>query len=123
MLEAHQRLEEKKIMDEKEKVENKKLDAMLEVELAVHHWFSWTNKGRLLDKHGKLKLSKPAAVSIVKVLLPRIDATKKTLEYKTMEKCVDWLMSLADGTTWETEMEVVNKQYATAMLEAHPRLF
>ena len=59
----------------------------------------------------------------MKVLLPRIDPTKKVLEYKTMGKCVDWLMSLAGGTTWETEMEAVNKQYAAAMLEARPQLF
>ena len=37
----------------------------------------------------KLDLSKAEAVAIVNVLLPKVDATKKVLEYKTMGKCVD----------------------------------
>ena len=63
------------------------------------------------------------AVAIVNVLLPKVDPTKKVSEYKTMGKCVNWLMSLAGGTTWETEMEALRNEHCAAALMAQPRLF
>ena len=47
----------------------------------------------------------------MKVLLPRIDPTKKLADYVNKEPCVDWLMSLDGETTWETELELVRKKF------------
>ena len=79
--------------------------------------------GKIDSSALRLDLSKAEAVAIVNVLLPKVDPTKKVSEYKTMGKCVDWLMSLAGGTTWETEMEALRNEHCAAALMAQPRLF
>lgn len=50
MLESSKRIHDKNFMDAKEQVEKDKLEAMLEIELTVHHWIVWTGKGKLDDK-------------------------------------------------------------------------
>ena len=40
----------------------------------------------------------------------RVDQTKKLLDYKKVTVCVDRLMNLAGGTTWETNLQAVNKE-------------
>ena len=91
--------------------ETKTLKKMSEIELSLNHWQNWKMKAHPLDKNNKLNLLKIEVVSIVKVLLPRIDPTKKLADYVNKEPCVDWLMSLDGETTWETELEAVRKQF------------
>ena len=75
------------------------------------------------SKKPEPKLSKAAAVAIVKIILPRIDPNEDLAGYKNMGTCVDWLANLARGTDWETELDAVRSEYCNACKEAQPRLF
>ena len=123
MLEANRRLEEKKLQEEKDDAEVEKMKGLSDVDVALFHYGNWVTKGKQLNKKDKLDLSKAEAVAIVNVLLPKVDPTKKVSEYKTMGKCVDWLMNLAGGTTWEMEIEAMRNEHCAAALVAQPRLF
>ena len=111
MLEANRRLNEKKKEATEKAIQNKTLEKRPEIEIALNHWQNWKRKANQLDKNNKFNLLKIKAVSIVKVLLPRIDPTKKPADYVNKGPCVDWLMSLDGETTWETELEAVRKQF------------
>jgi len=80
-------------------------------------------KGKLINKHGKLQLSNVESAVIVKMLLPRVDPKNKLSEYKTMGLCIEWLMKLAGDTTWETEMQALEKEYCAAIVATQPILF
>ena len=84
---------------------------MPEIKIALNYWQNWKRKANPLDKNNKLNLLRVKAVSIVKVLLPTIDPTKKLVDYANKGPCVDWLMRLDGETTWETELEAVRKQF------------
>jgi len=111
MLEANRRLNEKKKEAAEKAIEHTRLEKMSEIEIALNHWQSWKRKANPLDKNNKLNLLKVEAVSIVKVLLPRIDPTQKLTDYVNKVQYVDWLMNLDGGTTWEIELEAVRKQF------------
>ena len=127
LLEAHRRMEVKKVTDkeenEKENAVSEKTKAMSDIESALYHWEEWREKGKPVTRQNKPKLSKAAAVAIVKILLPRIDPNEDLAGYKNMGTCVDWLVNLARGTDWETELGAVRSEYCKACKEAQPRLF
>ena len=58
--------------------------------------------------------------TIVKVLMSLADPSKKVGEYKTMGKCVDWLMGLDD---WTKDMEELDAEVKKDTLAIHKRLF
>ena len=89
--------------------EQRKKDAAAKTDInALDHFVSWLEAGAKVDPTtGHPKLSKDAAVAIVKVLLPKIAPTEKLKDYKTMASCVKWLGELAGGTTWVDEMKAL----------------
>jgi hypothetical protein len=58
-------------------------------------------------------MTRKCALSIVKVLLPKIDPTGKLSDYTTMKVCTKWLGELAGGTTWTVEMEAIEDTWLT----------
>ena len=102
LLEAHRRMEVKKVTNkeekEKENAVGEKAKEMSDIESALYHWEEWREKDKPVTRQNKPKLSKAAAVAIVKILLPRIDPNEDLAGYKNMGACVDWLANLARGT-------------------------
>ena len=86
---------------------------------AITVFHKWKSDGKPIDSrnHGP-KLSKDAARSIVKLLLPKIAPNAKMKDYNGMAVCVKWLGSIASGTTWENEME-----HAAIVVDGRARLF
>jgi len=58
-------------------------------------------------------MTSKCALSIVNVLLPKIDPTAKLSDYTTMKVCTKWLGELAGGTTWTVEMTAIEDNWLT----------
>ena len=84
---------------------------LTETQLALYYWARWSGKGKPLTKQNMPHLNKIEVVAIVRVLLPRVAPDKKVGDYINKGPCMNWMMSLAGGTTWETEMEAVDKEH------------
>ena len=75
-----------------------------------------------MDNNGHPNLNKQASVAIVRYLLPIVAPDGNVSDYKTMASCRKWLGELAGGTTWDAEMEGLNKAEIEAELRDAPRL-
>ena len=105
LLEAHRRnkvqLKEAQVVKEKARLAaiNEKL------EVACTQFNLWNAAGSRVDaESGYLIMTSKCALSIVKVLLPKIDPTGKLSDYTTMKVCTKWLGELAGCTTWTVEL-------------------
>ena len=74
-------------------------------------FIAWVKDGRCVDGNGHPILTKWDAISIVKVLLPKISPMEKMKDYSSLKKCTKWLGELASGTTWADEMEAMKDAY------------
>jgi len=108
LLEAHQqkkvRLKEALVVKEKAQlaVINEKL------KVACTQFNLWNAAGSRVDaESGYPIMTSKCALSIDKVLLPKIDPTAKLSDYTTMKVCTKWLGELAGGTTWTVEMTAI----------------
>ena len=105
-----------------------KKDGKKKLEAANKNWEglrafnNWKFKGKEMDKNGRPKLSKDAAVAIVKTLLCKIAPTEKASEYNGMVKAIDRLMEVGDGSSWILEMEKLEVEF-TAARGGAPRMF
>ena len=120
LLEARRR---KLLEDEKEK--KRKAEEAEEKEEggkndALYYYHRWKTGGKPLDSKGKIKLSLKGARAIVKVLMPRVDPTKKVAEYTALYKIVEWLEGLED---WEAEMDQIDKDVSERTMAKHKPLW
>ena len=69
------------------------------------------------------KLGKVGAVAIVHVLLPKIAPGENVGDYKTIAASVEWLGKIGGGTTWENEMDAVQKDHCATIISSTTRLF
>lgn len=119
MWEAHRRRLEQIEVEKQEKTRTEKEEKLNVLDDAVYYYNRW-KVDKPVDKHNKVKLSQVGAKIIVKALMPSVDPTKKVKEYTTMNKCVDWLMSLED---WEADLEALTKEAVKERMSNHKRLF
>ena len=91
----------------------------------MKNYGQWLNDGKPLDiTNNGPKLSKEAAKSIVKVLLPRIVPDGKMKDHQSMKECVKWFGNIASGIPCAAEMKQVVEEYAAARSVAQTsRLF
>jgi hypothetical protein len=54
-------------------------------------------------------MSRISAVTIVKVLMPKMAPTLKLANYTTLKTCTKWLGKLAGGTTWVDKMKAMEE--------------
>ena len=54
-------------------------------------------------------MSRMSALTIVKVLMPKVAPTLKLADYTTLKTCTKWLGELAGGTTWVDEMKAMEE--------------
>ena len=106
MLEANQRMSVIAEDAKMAKAQREKAKAESKEELAFYYFNKWKQDGRkVCDMNVNPKLNKDGAVSIVKVLMPKIAPEEKVGKYTSMGKCVEWLGKVARGTTWDSEMD------------------
>ena len=104
-----------------QKVQKKEESATL---TAIVAYSKWQSSGKPTDTNGHPKLAKADAKAMVKVLLPRIAPNEKLSSYESMKKCNQWLVEVAGGTTWATEMQQVEKEnWHGASVASTVRLF
>ena len=106
MAEAEKRIEATGKLENIEKVQRKKENAVKYSDDAVLHFGIWVGADMKVDTNtGNPKLGKEDSVEIVKVLLPGIDPGAKGKDYKKMVACEKWLSDLYGGTTWVDNMK------------------
>ena len=62
-------------------------------------------------------------MAIVHILLPKITPGENMGDYKTLTACVEWLEKLGGGSTWENEMDAVQKDHCASIISSTTRLF
>ena len=111
---------ESKEQTEKEKVERNEMSAL-------YFYQKWEKDGKHVCDNGYPELGKKSSTSITKVLLARIDASGATYgkrdDYLTMKKCEQLIVELKGGTTWDTEMESLEKEFGGTLLQNRTLLF
>ena len=114
LLEVHRRIEETKAKDKEDqtKAETKEevTKARTEIEAVLFFWVRLGCQREKLNRQDKLQLSKDNVVAIVKMLLSRLDLTKKLSDYVRKGLCVDWLTTVVSGTTWADEIDAFSKE-------------
>ena len=55
-------------------------------------------------------MNKSDVLAIVMVLGPRLELNLKLTAYLNKGPCVDWLVNLTGGTTWDAEMEALDNE-------------
>ena len=92
----------------KAKADKDEFSAAKVEKLAVFAYEKWKNGGRKMN--GDKPKFEPAgdAVHILRFLHPKIDP-KGTMSHHSGsgKKSVEWLVGIAGGTTWETEMDQI----------------
>ncbi len=69
----------------------------------------WCGDGSKVDNHNHLIMSRMSAVSILKVIMPKVGPTLKLASYKMLKTCTKWLGELARGTTWVDKMKAMEE--------------
>ena len=82
----------------------------------------WVAQGKQVsenENHRYPILPRKDAVSIMRVLLPRIDVKGelKMKDFSTAKSCIKWLGEIGRGTTWEDEMQVLEDNFDDDELE------
>ena len=94
---------------------------------ALNFYQKWVKDSKRVCDKGYPKLGKNSSVSITKVLLARIDASGATsgkrAEYLTTKNCEQWRGELQGGTTWDTEMELIGKEFGGTLLQNRTPFF
>ena len=93
----------------------------------LHFYKKWVKDVKRVHDNRYPELDKNISISITKVLLVRIDASgttqDKRADYLTMKKCEQWLGELKGGTTWDTKMESLEKEFRGTLLQNRTILF
>ena len=86
----------------------------VKLEVACTQFNLWNAAGSRVDaESGYPIMTSNCALSIVKVMLPKIDPTAKLSDYTTMKVCTKWLGELAGGTAWTVEMTAIEDNWLT----------
>jgi hypothetical protein len=77
--------------------------------IAVTHFMKWKADGEpeVEDIPGRPRLTRLAAIAIVREILPRISPEENVTQYTAKGKSIDRLMAIRGGTTWEIEMQAI----------------
>ena len=123
VLRAHEIAQEQERSAALKKEYDKKESADCMLWIGLKSFVAWVKDGRNVDGNGHPILTKKSAVSIVKVLLPKISPEAKLKDYTSMSSCTKWLGELAGGThIWVDEMQALKDAYNNTEL-ALERLF
>jgi len=122
--EAGRRMAELEKKKKEEKTQKQSAKATQSEWDAFKLYDNWKRAGKPMAD-GKPKFASiKNAITILKVLLPKVAPKEKITDYNSGKKALERLVKIAGGSTWETEMDHISAQREEKMaqeLAANPR--